>query len=311
MANCNSCRSCTGCENARTTTCVGALNALCRRPRNFPFFTGPCPAAPSTAGGCNNCNTCGCNNCNHCGCDNCNSCGCNSCGCDNCNTCGCNICGCDNCNTCGCDNCNTCGCNTCGCDNCGCNSCGCDNCGCNSCDPCDCDNCGYDNCDPCGCNSCHNHSICSGANCCTQCSHRCGCHCRACFGVFTANGPINLSAGGTINLTGRNVNTDCFTTSFGSIRIRRAGIYFAMVTADIPVGTCVDTTLRLELGNQALVPPELAIVTHSDCESHNFAGSTVFCAKAGELLKLSTLDALTIGQTTAQPVFTLTLIQIG
>ena len=280
MANCNSCRSCTGCENARTTTCVGALNALCRRPRSFPFFTGPCPAAPSTAGGCNNCNTCGCHNCNHCDCDNRNSCGCNSCGCDNCNSCGCNTCGC--------------------------NTCGCDNCGCNSCDPCDCDSC-----DPCGCNSCHNHSICSGANCCTQCSHRCGCHCRACFGVFTANGPINLSAGGTINLTCRNVNTDCFTTSFGSIRIRRAGIYFAMVTADIPVGTCVDTTLRLELGNQVLVPPELSIVTHSDCDTNNFAGSTVFCARAGELLKLSTLDALTVSQTTAQPVFTLTLIQIG
>ena len=129
--------------------------------------------------------------------------------------------------------------------------------------------------------------------------------------MFTANGPINLSAGGTINLTGRNVNTDCFTTSFGSIRIRHTGIYFAMVTADIPIGTCVDTTLRLELGNQVLVPPELAIVTHSDCDTHNFAGSTVFCAKAGELLKLSTLDALTISQTTAQPIFTLTLIQIG
>ena len=203
------------------------------------------------------------------------------------------------CNSCGCNGCATVRSTGCGCNNCGCDNCGCNNSGCNSCD----------NCSP--CHVCG----CTGVNCfgcCTQCGcHRCGCHCRACFGVFTANGPINLSAGGTINLTCRNVNTDCFTTSFGSIRIRRAGIYFAMVTADIPVGTCVDTTLRLELGNQVLVPPELSIVTHSDCDTNNFAGSTVFCARAGELLKLSTLDALTVSQTTAQPVFTLTLIQIG
>ena len=283
MANCNSCRSCTGCENARTTPSVGALNALCRRPRNFPFFTGPCPAAPSTVSGCSIC-----------GCNTCHNCGCNTCGCSNCN---CNTCGCDNCNSCGCDTCNNCGCNTC--DNC--NSCSCD-----TCNTCDCNTCNCDNCNHCNCNSCNTCTPCA-CNHCTQC----GCHCHACFGVFTADGPINLSAGGTINLTCRNVNTDCFTTTYGSIRIRRAGIYFAMVTADIPVGTCVDATLRLELGNQVLVPPELSIVTHSDCDTHNFAGSTVFCARAGELLKLSTLDALTVSQTTAQPVFTLTLIQIG
>ena len=68
--------------------------------------------------------------------------------------------------------------------------------------------------------------------------------------------------------------------------------------------------MRLELGNQALVPPEIAVTTAIDGATDNYAGHTVFHARAGELLKLSTLEALTISQTTAQPVFTLTLIKL-
>lgn len=133
---------------------------------------------------------------------------------------------------------------------------------------------------------------------CSICSSRTG------FGVFSASGPISLPAEGAVNLNARNVNADFFTASCGSIRIRRSGLYYAAVTADIPCESAVDTILRLELGSQPLVPPELAVTTG------NYAGHTVFHARAGELLKLSTLEALTISQTTAQPVFTLTLIKL-
>ena len=82
------------------------------------------------------------------------------------------------------------------------------------------------------------------------------------------------------------------------------------MTADIPRRTEVDTTLRLELNNQIISPPEIAVVTDCDDETHNFAGSTVFFANANSLIKLSSLRELTISNTTAQPVFTLTLIRI-
>ena len=52
------------------------------------------------------------------------------------------------------------------------------------------------------------------------------------------------------------------------------------------------------------------MTTDCDDETHNFSGSTVFFASCGSLIKLSSLRELTIDQTTAQPVFTLTLIRI-
>ncbi len=101
-----------------------------------------------------------------------------------------------------------------------------------------------------------------------------------------------------------------FTTSYGNILIRRPGLYYAAVTVDIPKNTEIDTVMRLELDNQNITPPEIAVATVCDGSTSNFAGHTVFHAGAGSLLKLSSLREMVVDSSTAQPIFTLTLTRI-
>ena len=114
-----------------------------------------------------------------------------------------------------------------------------------------------------------------------------------------------------MDLEARSIDSRYFSTSYGSILIRRPGMYYAAVTVDIPKNTEVDTVMRLELDNQNITPPEIAVSTSCDGTTSNFAGHAVFRASAGSLLKLSSLRELTIDSGTAQPVFTVTLFRIG
>ena len=166
-----------------------------------------------------------------------------------------------------------------------------------------CSTCG---CDPCDlCSSPWNHSDCE---CNSSWNHGCS---RAGHALFSVGGPISLSAGGSVELEARNVDARCFTTSYGSILIRRPGLYYAAVTVDIPKHTEVDTVMRLELDNHNIMPPEIAVTTDCGDTTANFAGHTIFHAGAGSLLKLCSLREMIIDCGTAQPVFTVTLFRIS
>lgn len=109
----------------------------------------------------------------------------------------------------------------------------------------------------------------------------------------------------------RSVDSNYFSTSYGSILIRRPGLYYAAITVDVPAHTEVDTIMRLELDNQNISPPEIAVTTTDDETTSNYAGHTVFHANAGSLLKLSSLRDFCVHCTTAQPLFTITLFKLN
>ena len=129
-------------------------------------------------------------------------------------------------------------------------------------------------------------------------------------GVFTAGGPLNLSPGSAVNFETHGSESHCFGNSYGSILIRHPGLYFIAISVDIPKNADVDTVMRLELDGRAVAPPEIAVCT--DCRgcASNFCGHAVLHAGAGSLLKLVTLHELFIECSTAQPVFTVTLLRI-
>lgn len=111
-------------------------------------------------------------------------------------------------------------------------------------------------------------------------------------------------------LAPQNVCSHTFSTSYGSILIRRPGTYYAAITADIPAGTEVETALHFELNGQPLDCPALNIDTCGGCGATNYAASGVFRAGAGSLLKLIGMNDLNICKAGAQPVFTVTLIRL-
>jgi len=129
-------------------------------------------------------------------------------------------------------------------------------------------------------------------------------------GVFFAHGAISLSAGGAVPLTARYADAQCFSCSYGNILIRRPGLYYAAVTMDVPGDCPISTVIRLELDNQAVCPPEIPVDTGCGGPAANFAGHTVFHARAGSLLKLSSLEAISLPDSGRQS-FTLTLFRLN
>lgn len=128
--------------------------------------------------------------------------------------------------------------------------------------------------------------------------------------MFSVNGPIALTAGSSATLATRNVSSDCFTSSYGNVLFRRSGVYYAALTVDIPENSVVDTTVKLDLDGQEIVPSAINVTTTSDSASDNFAGHAVFRAEEGSVLKIVSKDAMTVNQATATPLFTLTLVRI-
>lgn len=258
------------------STRVGALNSLCR-PCNYPYYTGPCPPAP------------------------CNGCGCSSSSsqtstndlaaaiaramtCSTSSTSSSNNTSCSSCPT----NCNPCSCNPC-------------------------------NCNPCPTNCGQNSALCTvcpslcqsntGSSCsvCGPCASN---GCQMCYGVFTANGTINITAGATIPLEARNMNSNCFSVSNGVITVLEPGLYLAILSVDTPSNAAVDTTIQLQVDGQVLVPPRLVIDTVANNTINNYTGSGVFCARAGSSIQVTTSAALNVTGTAGQPVVSLTLIRL-
>ena len=301
--------------------------------------------APRTTGcgchscGCNTCNTCatartGCNSCNSC-----NNCGCNSCGTAraNCNCFGVlrsisgpfNRCGtCTNRNfpfftgPCGpvssccecCDPCNSC--NHCGCNNRGCNSCGCNGCGtarsgcsCNTCNNCGCNNCSTlrsTGCG-CGCNNCCD-DCCDCDCCCDDCCDGCdGCHASASFASGT---PVELASGDSVTLNPSFSNSDDFNATRDGIELLRSGTYLIVYTVHVPANNAVSSRFVLTLNGERITASALDVATECDCTTDGFTMHAMVNAQAGSVLKLVSLNPVSICQSSASNVFTLSLTRI-
>ena len=274
--------------------------------------------------GCNTCATartgcgCGCNTCNNCGCATARTgCGCgtartgcncfgvlrsisgpfNRCGscanrnfpfftgpcgpvnpcctcCDPCNGCDCNNCGCNGCNACGCNSCNSCGCNNCGCNNCGC----CDDCDCD----CDCDCCGCD----CCCDECHTSAS------------------------FAAATPVELACGDSVMLTPNFSNSGDFNATQDGVEILRGGTYLIVYTVHIPANNAVSSRFVLTLNVERITASALDVATEGGCTTNGFTMHAMVNAQAGSVLKLVSLNPVSICPSSASNVFTLSLTRV-
>lgn len=280
---------------------------------------------------CSNCNNsrCGCWNnwgCNHCGCNTCNHCGCNCNTCNHCNTrstCGCNSCsgGCCSCcdhwnkgrSGCGCSSCNSCGtrsrigvlrCISGPFSNCGnwwtnnanfpfytgpCGPCATTCC----CDPC-CDDC---------CNDCCN-------DCCDDCCDDCD-SCGQSTASFFAATPVELAAGDSVALTCGSDLNDEFTATAEGIRIQRAGTYMVIYTVHVPVNEVVNSRFALALNGDRVAASALDVATANDCTTNSYTMHALVQADCGDLLKLVTLNDVSIATSSASNVFTLTITRVN
>ena len=153
------------------------------------------------------------------------------------------------------------------------------------------------------CGACGGCGVCGG---CGQSQNGC----QMCYGVFTANGTINITAGATVPLEARNTNANCFSDTNGTITVLEPGLYLAILSVDTPSNAAVDTTIQLQVDGQVLVPPRLVIDTVANATINNYTGAGVFCARAGSNIQVTTSAALNVTGTAGQPVVSLTLIRL-
>ena len=124
-------------------------------------------------------------------------------------------------------------------------------------------------------------------------------------GAFTSYGPFSIADGGTIPLTGQ-----CCECTAGGIVIPQDGVYYAVVSVNVPCGTDMDTCIRLELNDRRLTPPDISVHACGSCTTHSYSSNAVFRAEAGSLLRLISTEHISCPDATAEPVFTLTLVRL-
>ena len=133
------------------------------------------------------------------------------------------------------------------------------------------------------------------------------------FGIFSAMLPIAVAANGIIPLA----NTGClghkngFPVNSGLITIKEEGTYLATYTVRIPPDTSVDTTITLNV-NDASQTSAIAIIDTDGESDHTFSvtAQAIFEADRGDTVTLRSSDSININDTSVQPLFTLSLVQL-
>lgn len=149
---------------------------------------------------------------------------------------------------------------------------------------------------------------CNSSGCNKGCKHRCKCcdhchhdhchhdHCHHCHGncshtqcnaaMFSANAPLQVSAGNAIPLEPRISNPDCFDDDGGCVRIRRPGLYHVTWTANIPSYQCVNARLYLTLNGREIPGSGQTICTQADNTSTSVTGQAMVSTPPNGLLCL-------------------------
>ena len=131
------------------------------------------------------------------------------------------------------------------------------------------------------------------------------------IGSFYAVGPVTVAAGGAVPLTAGTVNSCVFTLNGSNVTIRQPGTYRATYTVNVPADTAASTTMTLNLNGAAIAGSGVDVETAAGTTTASFTGQAVFTARAGDMLSLNTLSALSFTAATTVPIFTLVLERVG
>lgn len=143
-----------------------------------------------------------------------------------------------------------------------------------------------------------------------RCDRR-GCRGDRCSGIFTAWLPVAISANGIVPLT---VNNPCREPSFevnsGLITLEDAGTYLATYTVQVPAATALDTGITLNVDGASQSTAATQVVTAAGDTTASYTGQAIFEAAEGATVSLRTSDAINVTEPAAQPIFTLSLVQL-
>ena len=121
---------------------------------------------------------------------------------------------------------------------------------------------------------------------------------------------MELACGDSVALTTTFVNSDHFNATQDGIEILRGGTYLIVYTVHIPANNAVSSRFVLTLNGERITASALDVATEGDCTTDGFTMHAMVNAQAGSVLKLVSLNPVSICPSSASNVFTLTLTRI-
>lgn len=128
---------------------------------------------------------------------------------------------------------------------------------------------------------------------------------RCDFGLFMAMLPMAVTANGIIPLTNNNCLIDNgFPVNSGLITIEEGGTYLATYTVRVPEGAALDSTITLNV-NEASQSSAIAQANGSSTTAQ-----AIFDVNDRATLTMRSSEAINITESSAQPLFTLSLVKL-
>ena len=137
-----------------------------------------------------------------------------------------------------------------------------------------------------------------------RCDHGCV------YGLFTASQPIAAAANGVIPLSRALCSGGDFAVNSGMITARREGTYLAIYTVRVPAGTELNTTTTLNVNDAQQTSAIAAIDAGATDASSATTAQAILDIERGDTLTLRTLKPINVAATSAQPMFTLSLVRL-
>ena len=166
------------------------------------------------------------------------------------------------------------------------------------------------------CERCERCDRCDRCDRCRRCKpccqeKRCRWH-RHCCGMFMAFMPMAIGPNGIVPLC---VNNPCresdFSVNSGLITLEKAGTYMATYNVKVPETAALDTTITLNVDGASQSTATTLVSTAAGDTTSNFSGQAIFEAAEGATVSLRSSEAISVTDPASQPMFTLSLVQMG
>lgn len=129
--------------------------------------------------------------------------------------------------------------------------------------------------------------------------------------IFAAFLPMSIAANGIVPLVAYNPCRDSsFEVNSGLVTLEEPGTYLATYNVRIPEGAALDTTITLNV-NDASQTTAIAEVAAAGTTAASYSAQAIFEADEGTTVALRSSDAITVSDPSAQPMFTMSLVQLA
>ena len=122
---------------------------------------------------------------------------------------------------------------------------------------------------------------------------------------------MELAAGDAVDLESTSENGGEFTVTQDGIRIHRPGSYMVVYTVHVPANEAVSSRFILTLNGDRIAASAADVTSLADGSTNGYTMHASLFVPAGGLLKLVSLSPVSIRQSPASNVFTLSLHRMG